>query len=82
MYQLHHAHLSRFGIGSGPRAILVVQRWSQRREASILEILDAAIEIADDGSILGAPLDGSPKSPRSRATNRASRCPGPHQGRE
>ena len=75
-------HLTqRFALGSGPHATLVSQRWNLGQEASLVEILDAALEIADMPLPPLPPLNGPvPKSPASRGRKR--RAPGSPRGRE
>jgi hypothetical protein len=72
----HQARLApRLALGSGPHASRLSQRWSRGQEASLMEILDAAIEIS--GTTAPNPLEAS-KSPKGRVP-----LPyGPRQGRE
>ena len=79
LHNIHRSHLSqRFALGAGPHATLVSERWSQGQEATLLEILDAALEIADASSVPESL--NAPKSSACRGRKR--RAPGSHPGRE
>lgn len=62
--------------GSGPHSALLSQRWNQGQNASILEILDAALEIVE------GPMISSSSTTTTLACTTATTSRSLHKGRE
>lgn len=77
LYQTRFA--GSYALGSGPHATLLSERWRSGQEAGLLEILDAALEIADCAPSL-PPQNTNP--PRSPSSLKHRHLPRPGQGRE